>query len=252
MSSIDLAQWNRLKKSYAVIEVKDYETKMKFMTTDLRVFGILISGNQCIVEDADYKRSLVVANIPYGEDIHNFVYSLNQALEPAGVRIKTPSEKAQIMIRSRAILRFNSIKELLECQQLLHDSEIGQSHLKAHILHSNLKCFKGQFSELVDFGDEKAHELRLQELRDQEMRYIQQIEAVGGYINASEAEAIRERATVTKKVEDTEEVERQTLLDFEKAIQFMQETNSLVVGDHDLIDDTIIKDLESEQDEEEY
>jgi hypothetical protein len=251
MSSIDLAQWNRLRKSYAIIEVNDYETKQKFLSTDLRCFGILISGNQCIIEDADFKRSLIIANIPYGEDSHQFVSSLNSILEVEGVKIAMPSEKAEIMCRTRAIVRFKTFGELLRCQALIHDSEMGQDLLKAHVLHANLKCFQGKFTELVDFSDEKAHELRLLELKDQELKYIQQIEASGGFLNASEAEAIREKSTAAKKLEETTEVERQTLLDFEKAIQFIQKEETRTTGDYDSLEESIVEELErSESDEE--
>lgn len=250
-STIELAQWNRLRKSYAIIEVKDWETKQKFLSTDLRVFGILISGNQCIVEDADFKRSLILANIPYGEDMIAFVDAINQALQPSGIMIAKPKEKSFLMTRTRAILRLNNFQKVFECQKILHDSVMGQQQLKAHILHSNLKCFNGKYSEFLDFSEEKPYEAKLQGTRDQEIRYISKIEEAGGFINASEAEEIRQKSFGFKQNEDTEEIERQTLLDFEKAIQEIQGSGNQLVPDLEQLEESMVERLDREEDIEE-
>lgn len=234
MSSIELAQWNRLRKSYALVEVKDAETKMNFLREDLRVLGILVNGYQCLLEDADHKHSLLIYQVPYGIETYDFVDSMNQLLSPLNIQLQRPPEESKLMVKSKAIIRFNCLKDLLAAQQLIHDASIESNHLKANILHSNLKCFGGKYYELLDFATKDAYNKRLSELRDRELMFIQQLESTNGYGSAVSVDW-RQDENVYDEFEKNQLIDDQTKADFEKAIQYIQDSTSrMKKGDSDL------------------
>ena len=70
-----------LDKSYAIIEFPDYETKLKALSPDLRLFGIFINGNICMIDDADKKLTLTCNNVLWGTSIKHFYEEINSVLE---------------------------------------------------------------------------------------------------------------------------------------------------------------------------
>lgn len=234
MSSIELAQWNRLRKSYALVEVKDAETKKNFLREDLRVLGILVNGYQCLVEDADHKHSLLIYQVPYGIETYDFVDMINQLLSPLNIQLQKPQEASMVMVKNKTIIRFKCLKDLLAAQQLIHNAMIDPCQLKANILHSNLKCFGGKYYELLDFYTKDAYNKRLTELRDRELMFIQQLESTSSYGSAVSVDW-RQDEQVYDEIENIQLIDDQTKADFEKAIQYIQDSSSRIKrGDNDL------------------
>jgi hypothetical protein len=60
----------KLNRSYALIEFENYEAKVKALSTDFRVFGILLDDTICNIEDADYKLTLICNNIHWGSSLY--------------------------------------------------------------------------------------------------------------------------------------------------------------------------------------
>ena len=71
----------RLDRSYALIEFSSYEEKQKALTEDMRVFGILVKGKLCNVDDADYKLTLTCYNVHWGSYLKDFCAKINQVFE---------------------------------------------------------------------------------------------------------------------------------------------------------------------------
>jgi hypothetical protein len=69
ISTLKKSKKKKLDKSYALIKFDTLEGKIKCMRTDLRVLGVNILNNVCGLEDADYKVSLLLYNLPYGVNV---------------------------------------------------------------------------------------------------------------------------------------------------------------------------------------
>ena len=80
MTSFDTKHKKKFDKSYALVEFEDFESKMRALRTETRVFGFYLLGNLCPIEDADYKRSLVLYNIPYGTSCQEIGLFLDEHL----------------------------------------------------------------------------------------------------------------------------------------------------------------------------
>ena len=71
----------RLDRSYALIELDSYEQKQRALAEDIRIFGILIDDNLCMIDDADYKLSLTCYNIHWGSSLKHFCDTVNNVFE---------------------------------------------------------------------------------------------------------------------------------------------------------------------------
>lgn len=80
MTEIKRKKLRRFNKSVALIEFEKHEDKLKTLRVDFRNLGINISKNICKIDDLDYKRTLVINNIPYGSEIEEIVEFLNDTL----------------------------------------------------------------------------------------------------------------------------------------------------------------------------
>ena len=81
LQNLDHKRIKNLDKSYAIIEFPDYETKLKALSSDLRLFGIYINGNICMIDDADKKLTLTCNNVHWGSSINHFTTEINSVLE---------------------------------------------------------------------------------------------------------------------------------------------------------------------------
>lgn len=82
ITTLESARERRLNKSYAIIELESPEDKRRLLREDLRVFGVRILGAVAKVEDADYKRTLVIKNISFGSDLADFHQNIQARLDP--------------------------------------------------------------------------------------------------------------------------------------------------------------------------
>ena len=71
----------KLDRSYALVELESYETKQKALSEDLRIFGMLINENICMIDDADYKLTLTCYNIHWGSSLKEFCEKVNEVFE---------------------------------------------------------------------------------------------------------------------------------------------------------------------------
>lgn len=78
ITSLKKSKKKKLDKSYALIKFDTLEGKIKCMRTDLRVLGLNILNNVCGLEDADYKVSLLLYNLPYGVEVEEMAKFINE------------------------------------------------------------------------------------------------------------------------------------------------------------------------------
>ncbi len=101
MREIEASRKKRLGKSYALVEMATEEAKKATLKQDFRVLGINICRSLCQLEDADYKRSLIITCLPYGiqiSDAFDFLsYHLSSGsrwlIKPASASSRFPKRK---------------------------------------------------------------------------------------------------------------------------------------------------------------
>lgn len=221
------------------------------MREDLRVLGILVNGYQCLVEDADHKHSLLIYQVPYGIESYEFIASMNQLLESVNIHIQRPQELSKLIVKSKVIIRFNCLRDLLNAQELIHNAVIDSCVLKANILHSNLKCFGGKYYELLDFTTKDAYNKRLSEMREKELKLIQKLESSGGRA-ANQTVDWAQEEPLHEDVELRDKIDEQTKADFEKAIQYIQDSNSRIKREEEDLDSLIVDEIDELSDSEKY
>lgn len=129
----------KLDKSYALIEFENYESKQKALLTELRVFGLQISGNMCFTDDADYKLTLMCNNVHWGASLEKFCDFLNEKLKEAkhsgniiylqffnhllDLKIEIqPKDYKKIITKYYLIIRFNNFSNTLKAMRALRNT----------------------------------------------------------------------------------------------------------------------------------
>ena len=69
------------------MELHSPADKQKVLRQELRIFGIKMFGGMVCVEDADYKRTLLLKNITYGSDAMEVQRFLSALVEPRRLRL---------------------------------------------------------------------------------------------------------------------------------------------------------------------
>lgn len=77
------------------------EQKEKLIRPDFRAFGLLIDNNLCKIEDADYKVSVNLYNLPYGVKVQEILHFLNKEIADkcdASITLKTDRESMKKLL----------------------------------------------------------------------------------------------------------------------------------------------------------
>ena len=60
LKKIENRKDNKLHKSYAIVEYETYQEKLELLKNDLRIFGLKFNDYLIKIDDADYKRILLI------------------------------------------------------------------------------------------------------------------------------------------------------------------------------------------------
>jgi len=144
----------KLDKSYALVEFHDHDTKAKALASDLRLFGLLINGHVCMLDDADHKLTLTCYNVHWGSPIKQFCNAVNGTFEQKNMtdlRVEIPRDfENKILTKFYIHVRFNSFFNTLRAMQALENTFYEKRQLKTHHLYGSLKVCKGKHFESLD------------------------------------------------------------------------------------------------------
>lgn len=138
----------KMNKSYCFINFKDESAKNDCLNDDLRVFGMEISGNLCIFDNADYKRSLKIYNIPFGIQLKELIDTINSLLSEEGIKIEC--NENLIITKNYILLKCESLYQSLLIYDILNDQEVLNRKIKVNHLFGNLKKNYSNYSEIFE------------------------------------------------------------------------------------------------------
>ena len=156
----------RLRKSYAMIKFKTKEAKEEAMNSALRIFGI--SPNlftQFSVDDADYKCTLNLMNIPLYTSVFQLVNFINFHLEKKGfTKIILEDNMRNLVTSSQMIfLSFRNFEETIMICFLLNQLEFDGKFLACGFLDGPLKFKDGKLSENLEFLNIHSAQMKIEQ-----------------------------------------------------------------------------------------
>lgn len=137
-------------KSYILLEFKDRESKESILNSDLRVFGLGMDANTLKFEDADFKHSLKMFNVPIGMTTHEFLTEINEVLEKAGV----PLFDLEAMNASKVItypslcLTFSNFQNSFMAIKALNNMVIRNKVIRVAHNYGGVYFMDGRFLEI--------------------------------------------------------------------------------------------------------
>ncbi|KRX01098.1 hypothetical protein PPERSA_12378 [Pseudocohnilembus persalinus] len=157
-------------RSYAIIELKNHEAKKELLSDDVRVFGIRIGNNNNVkFEDAEYKISILVRNIPYQISIADFKQFFNALCDEndcESLRLEySEGDKSNKITKEYIILRFKSLQDSLQAMKLIHGQKFEKQILRSNHYYGSLipeDPYK-KHEETYEFDDDNENILQYRE-----------------------------------------------------------------------------------------
>lgn len=191
IGSIEEGRRKKLDKSYALVKLDSKESKQKLIRPDLRAFGVMVNNNLCKVEDADYKISLSLYNLPYGISVKEVCDFLNEKIEYKIAAIKNQDEEnkcgidyipdeviletnrndlRKLLIKFSLVLRLKNLETAIFLMDNLNGIEFNERPIKLNLMFGSLKSFGEVFYETVDNETNKVLMNRINMIKTDQFR----------------------------------------------------------------------------------
>ncbi|EGR28836.1 hypothetical protein IMG5_168720 [Ichthyophthirius multifiliis] len=170
LKNIEVVNNKKLNRSYAMIKFKKNEDKNKCLLPDVRVFGVYNMMETMYFDDADYKHSVLINNIPWGTSVENFVNKINVFLKQKGKKnikiLQDESIQDDVITKYFLIIKLNSLQESMELVEIVGKGEffINNHKIQCNHCYGSLKQLtQNQFSEVTDIYVDKEKNLKDQQ-----------------------------------------------------------------------------------------
>lgn len=77
MSRVEENKAKKFNKSYCLVEFEEYSAKLLALGPDSRLFGFCLKNHMITMDDADYKKSVLINNLYWGSDLSQIVKQIN-------------------------------------------------------------------------------------------------------------------------------------------------------------------------------
>lgn len=167
---------SKYRKSYALVEMETYEQKLNVISPFTRVYGIYMEDKCSKIEDADYKYSIVLDNLPYGYKMKKVLDTVNTLLLSRNIEEFSVNETAgnKMIINSSITLEFKDFETALKAFTHLKGITIFDRYIKVDFIYGNLKEVDGVFIEAKKSNIKKSIAKNLSEINKLEKDAIHQ------------------------------------------------------------------------------
>ena len=155
-----------LRSSFGFVKFKDLESKRRFLEPPLRIFGMTPSPTMHFkLDDADFKTTLIVDNLPKLYPLHQFITLINFHLTKENLPVFEATQEIRNIVVStnRIYLTFENFEQAMRACLLLNQLEFSGKGLVATFLEGPLRYIAGQTFEDLDFLNDDYRQLKLKQ-----------------------------------------------------------------------------------------
>ena len=140
----------RRNQTHGFIEFRKVESKAQLLKTNYRLFGMEINGGLMVTEDADFKRTLRVGNLPWSTSPVHLVNFLNKVVSSSGETMQFSCPDAYqncVSDASYLYLQFGSFLSAFKMCRFLNTEMYRGRPLQVDFKHGCAKYVQGRYVE---------------------------------------------------------------------------------------------------------
>lgn len=195
-----LARLRSLKRSFGFVKFKDFESKERFLAEPLRIFGMTPSPAMHFkMDDADFKTTLICANLPKKFPLHQFLVFLNLHLKTSGLpTFESDSKIRNLVVSSEKVyLTFNNFEQAMRASLLLNQLEFSGRSIVATFLEGPIRYIGGKCFEDLDFLKDDYRQMKLDQA-DRQVKERLSLLPKSDYLKISERSALEKKIRMSQ------------------------------------------------------